>query len=175
MIDLETAIGSQDDARIAEAVRGVDPSTADAAVRRKLARLARETRSAQVRNAAVLVLADIGHADAGQVVLSLLRAPHTAGTRRTLLFALQELGVSLPLGDLVALLQDECFETREDCLLALAEGRYEASPAERLKVVQELAAQAEAAGTEPERREAIESALSLLRGAAETSLPLTAR
>lgn len=160
-IDLDRAIRSQDDTRIAEVVRAFDRSTADVAVRQQLARLARETRSARIRNAAVLALVDIGHEDAAQIIVSLLREPHTAGARGTLLFALQELGVKIPIGDIVALLRQDSFETREECILALAEGRYEASPEAYREAVADLALLAEAA--EPERREAMRSALAVLR------------
>ena len=56
-------------------------------------------------------------------IVDVLRGPEVAGSSGTLLFALNELGASLPPSLLVHLVEHGSFEGRAEALIAMEEGR----------------------------------------------------
>jgi hypothetical protein len=88
----------------------------------------KETCAPRVRNAAALALADLHAQNAKDALIDLLERPATKGSRGTLLYALQELGVDLPLAVLADIIAEETYEAREEALNFLAKGLVEGSP-----------------------------------------------
>lgn len=85
--------------------------------------LLRTTPSSRVRNAAALVLTDLNADSAGENIIEVLRRPDVAGSSGTLLFALNEIGASIPLSLLVSLVEHGSFEGRAEALIFMEEGR----------------------------------------------------
>ncbi len=123
---VDAALRTGDEGRVVEALRH---SSRDAAERdrssltREIIALLRTTPSRRVRNAAALALADLGDPHAAEGIVDVLRRPEIADSSGTLLFALNELGASLPLSLLVHLVEHGSFEGRAEALIAMEEGR----------------------------------------------------
>src|SRR5271165_1062082 len=60
-------------------------------------RILENTESPRVRNAAALALADMRMTNAKEKLIDVLRRPETRGARGTILYALEELDVNVPL------------------------------------------------------------------------------
>jgi hypothetical protein len=83
------------------------------------------TASNRVRNAAALALADMGGRDAGRMIVEVLRRPDIAKVSGTLLYALRELGASIPLSVIVGLIENGSYESRATALEFLKERQIE--------------------------------------------------
>lgn len=124
-------------------------------------RLLAETKSARVRNAAALTLADLRAHTAEGMLIEVLARPETKGTGGTLLYALARLRAQVPLPLLAQIVAEESYEAREEALALLAGKRIEASPDELRQA--ETALAAAVAPADAERRQAIERARRVLQ------------
>lgn len=89
----------------------------------KLIALLRDTDSSRVRAAVAMTLADLGATDAIGPLLDVLGRPELAKTSGTLIFALSELGASIPIGLAATLIANGSFEARAGVLELMEEGR----------------------------------------------------
>ncbi|MDP4024702.1 hypothetical protein Q8W71_18910 [Methylobacterium sp. NEAU 140] len=141
---------------------------------REIERILDTTTSFRLRNAAALALADLGAAGAAARIGQVLERPEVAPQSGTLLFALDELGASLPLDSFVNILRRGSFEGRAEALHFLDAGRIsESGPEARARAVAALAALA--AGADPEAAEAARDALIVLRPGADMTMAGTDR
>jgi HEAT repeat protein len=122
--------------------------------------LLEQTGSSRIRNAAALALADLHARDAKDKLINAVNRPETKGSRGTLLYALGELGASVPLPVLTHIVLDDTYEAREEALALIAKNPVGGSPNElkHAKEVLEVAA----GSADMERRQAIERALKFL-------------
>lgn len=88
-----------------------------------VAQLLQSTTSNSVRNAAALALVDLGGDDAAQIIIDVLHRPDVAKASGTLIYAVDELGASIPLSVLARLLERGSYEARSQALSFLEEGR----------------------------------------------------
>jgi len=86
-----------------------------------------QTRSPRVRNAAASALADLRAGGATDALINLLTRPDTAGSRGTLLYALELLGADVPLPDLAEIIAEGSYEAREEALGLIDRDRIECS------------------------------------------------
>lgn len=110
----------------------------DSAMSREIVELLRTTPDPRIRNAAAIALADTDRKRAAEVILKLLEREEVRRNAGSLLFALEETGKKLPVSLVVAILRDGSFEAREECLMALEEGRVSAKRSEIRKTADEL-------------------------------------
>lgn len=89
----------------------------------ELIALLRDTVSARVRAAVAMTLADLRATDAIGPLLDVLGRPELAKTSGTLVFALSELGASIPIDLAVSLIATGSFEARAGVLELMEEGR----------------------------------------------------
>lgn len=93
----------------------------------------RQTRSSRVRNAAALAIVDLGDREgASDVLAEVLARPSVAHEAGTLVYALDEIGGSLPLSPFVNLVELGSSEAREEAMLLLESGRVVARSEEEL-------------------------------------------
>lgn len=122
--DLSAAIASGNDDVVVAMLRG---ATDRGVPRRPTAHAVRmllmDTASNRVRNAAAVALADLRADGAAEDIVKLLRAPETARVAGTLLFALDELGGTLPLDALLTIVEHGSYEARAEALRFIAEDR----------------------------------------------------
>lgn len=83
------------------------------------------TRSAKVRNAAAVALVDMNAKAACGTIVTVLRRPNMGREAGTLLYALDELGASLPLDVAIDLIENGSYEARAEILLLLQKDRIE--------------------------------------------------
>lgn len=83
----------------------------------------RDTPSRLVRNAAALAIADMRPPRGVEVLADVLARPSIAHEAGTLIYALDELGGSLPLPAFVTLLEHGSYEARSEALILLDNGR----------------------------------------------------
>ena len=126
-----------------------------------IAAMLRSTRSAKVRSAAALALADLGGDTAAEAINSVLEREDVAPAAGTLLFALDELGAQVRLGPALNILRNGSYEARAELLILLQDGRLaQTSDQELTRAKTEL--QLLAAGTDSEAAEAASLALEAL-------------
>ena len=89
-IDLDAAIRSGDDDRIADALEAVVRGGASWAEIGRILELAKKTRSPVVRNAAAIALADLKADGAAELLIGLIKRKETRGANGTLLYALRK-------------------------------------------------------------------------------------
>lgn len=82
-----------------------------------------QTSSVKVRNAAAVAPVDMNAKAACDTIVTVLRRPDIAPEAGTLLYALDELGASLPLDVAICLIENGSYETRAETLLLLQAGR----------------------------------------------------
>lgn len=92
-----------------------------------VAELLTSTPSERIRNAAALALADSGQRDTVSHLVSVLRDGRIAKQAGTPLFALDELGGSLPLDVAVDLIANGSYEARAETLFVFEDDRIEGS------------------------------------------------
>ena len=123
-IDLSAAIAAgNDDAIVAMIREASDLSASRRPTAEDVRALLVETRSNRVRNAAAVALADLRADGAADAIVTLLRSPGAAANAGTLLFALDELGGSLPLDVLLTMIEHGSYEARSEALGFLAGDR----------------------------------------------------
>jgi HEAT repeat protein len=122
-------------------------------------RILEETNSPRVRNAAALALADMRMKRAKDKLIDVLKRPDTKGYRGTILYALDELGVNLPLSLLVDLLIQDTYEAREEALGFLGSGKIDCDE-DLNRLRQKLRASLQSA--DEERSHAVNTALQYL-------------
>jgi hypothetical protein len=116
-----------------------------------------QTGSPRVRAAVAMALADLKASEAVTPLVAVLRRPELAKASGTLIFALGELGGSLPLDLAVSLIEAGSFEARAEVLELMGEGRITPpAPAEIASARQRLEVLAMAA--DPEIAEAAQMA-----------------
>lgn len=92
---------------------------------RTAADLLARTASRRNRNAAALALADLNAREAAGTLVDVLRRPEVATEAGTLLYALDELGASLPLDVAVGIIERGSYEGRAQVVLLLEERRVD--------------------------------------------------
>lgn len=92
---------------------------------RDVAEILQSTRSRRVRNTAALALADCGLAEMSEPIVTTLRDERVAGEAGTLLFALSELGGTLPLDLAARLIAKGSYEARAETLIFFELGRVD--------------------------------------------------
>jgi hypothetical protein len=98
-------------------------------VQASLIRTLRETDEASVRNAAAIAMADHEvHGGAGSLIEQ-IASPKTLGRRGTLLYALEEMGVHVPLDLLLQIVMEDGYEGREQALDLIDAGLHACDPA----------------------------------------------
>jgi hypothetical protein len=158
----ETVASAGDEGRLVQELRSLKTQRSPRALRAAKAMHALEhTNSSRVRNAAALALLDLHVGSAKDALISLLKRPDTKGSRGTLLYALEQLGVDVPLAVLAEIIVNESYEAREEALSFVVSNRIECSAEEFAHAKATL----EAASTlaDGERLEAIQRALNSLR------------
>jgi hypothetical protein len=120
LIPLEAAFRSGDEDRLVEELRKVPSRKRSQHIRRLVVQILETTNLPRVRNAAALALADMRITSVKDKLIDVLRKPETKGYRGTILYALDELGVKLPLSLLVDLIVQDSYEAREEALDFLA-------------------------------------------------------
>jgi hypothetical protein len=128
----------------------------------RLVKLARSTRSAAIRNAAALALADLRVEGARDVLIALLKRPSTRNHRGTLLHAIEELDTDVPLLLLVDIIAKDGYEAREQALDLIATERSSGTALELQRAQRKLTTLA--ASGDRDRAGAARAALSYLRG-----------
>ena len=122
--DLSAAVAAgNDDAIVAMIREASDPGVPQRPSAQDVRTLLVDTRSNRVRNAAAVALADLRADGAAEDIVTLLRSPAAASSAGTLLFALDELGASLPLDVLLTIIEHGSYEARSEALSFLAEHR----------------------------------------------------
>ena len=84
-----------------------------------------ETQSARIRDAAAIALVDLGVRQSVMKIVDVLRRPGFAKSSGTLLFALNEIQASLPLSVLMQVVVEGSFESRNQAMFFLEEGRFD--------------------------------------------------
>jgi hypothetical protein len=74
------------------------------------------THSSRLRNAAAIAVADLDSSDAKKTLIHLLVRKDTKKSRGTLLYALDEAGVSIPIDILIQVITTSRFEAREEAI-----------------------------------------------------------
>lgn len=160
-VDLQAAIAAGNEAEVVEALREVPNGRSGAAAIESIKKLASETCSAAVRNAAALALLDCGAPGAADLLIELVGRPETRGSRGTLLYVLAELNAKVPLPVLLDVFADDGYEARAEALGLLADCDYPSA-----QVDQALPAlRAIAASTDSERAEHACEAIAILTSA----------
>jgi hypothetical protein len=120
-IDLDAAIRSDDDERIADALDTIGRGGASLAELSRIRELAKKTRSPVIRNAAAIALADLNADGADELLIDLIKRRETRGANGTLLYALREMNAYVPLPALIDLLtEDRTYEALEGTLDLIA-------------------------------------------------------
>jgi HEAT repeat protein len=122
-MDLKAAIAHGDENEIIEALRNIAVHPNGATIR-NVKKLASETRSASVRNAAALALLDCKAPGTADLMTDLVMRPETRGSRGTLLYVLAELEATVPLPVLLDILTQDSHEARAEVLGLLAAADY---------------------------------------------------
>ena len=81
-----------------------------------LMKLACETRSPRVRNAAAMALLTLGVPNTAELMINLVSRADTKGARGTLLYVLNELKSAVPLDTLVDILINDSYEAQEEAI-----------------------------------------------------------
>lgn len=126
-----------------------------------VAEILQSTRSRRVRNTAAMALADSGLAEMSAPIVATLRDERVAGEAGTLLFALGELGGTLPLDVAARLIAKGSYEARAETLTFFELGRVDRSDEETVRTVK-VALAALSTDKSPDVAEAAELALDLL-------------
>ena len=123
---LEAAYHSGNEDRLVEELRKA-PGDKSRRQRRTLIlfKILKETKSPRVRNAAALALADMKMKNAKPQLVEILCRKDTKGNRGTLLYALEELNVDVPLSLLIEILLNDAYEAREEVLDLIEKERIE--------------------------------------------------
>ena len=159
--DARHATSSEDEARLIKELRSLKSQRTRRQARvAKATRMAADTYSPRVRNAAALALADLQAASAKDVLIDLLRRPDTNASRGTLLYALDQLRAEMPVLILAEIVAEDSYEAREEALSFIASGRVEGSDEEFAHARSKL--EAAMAWADPERSQAIRRALGYL-------------
>jgi hypothetical protein len=160
--DLGADRSAGNESRLVEELRGLKGQRSPRQSRvAKAMQILEQTHSSRVRNAAALALADLRAHSAKYALINLLTRPDTAGSRGTLLYALEQLGADVPLAILADIIADESYEAREEALGLIVRGRIESSTEEFARTRAKLEAAHDSA--DDERSQAIERALEYLR------------
>jgi HEAT repeat protein len=123
---LEAAFLSGDEDRIVEELRKVSSLRTRRRSRASIiTRILEKAESPRVRNAAALALADMRMTSAKEKLINVLKKPETRGCRGTILYALEELGVNLPLSLLVDLILNDSYEASQEALDFIASGKID--------------------------------------------------
>ena len=109
-------------------------------VLKDVAAILRSTRSRRVRNTAAMALADSGLAEMSAPIVAALRDERVAGEAGTLLFALGELGGTLPLDVAARLIAKGSFEARAETLTFFELGRVEQGDGETCRAAKDALA-----------------------------------
>ena len=83
-----------------------------------------ETIAQRIRNAAALTLVDLGINQTTMRIVDVLRRADLAEVSGTLLFALNEIDASIPLGIIVDVIENGSFEARNQAMFFLEEHRF---------------------------------------------------
>jgi HEAT repeat protein len=153
----------KNETRLVEQLRGLKSQRSPRQTRVAMAlQMLEQTNSSRVRNAAALALADLRALSAKDALVNLLTRPETTGSRGTLLYALEQLKVDVPLPILAEIILDESYEARDEALGLIAQQRIECSAEE----LEHARARLEAAHVQAddERSQAIRRALEYLTG-----------
>lgn len=106
---------------------------------RDIVAILRETKSSRVRDAAALALVDMNAKAACGSIVDMLRRPEIAHQAGTLLYALDELGASIPVDVAVNLIETGSYEARAETILFLQDGRIDAvDESDRLNAMAKL-------------------------------------
>jgi hypothetical protein len=159
---LESARRSEDENRLVEELRNVRGlRTSRNARMRQVIEILRHSKSIKVRNAAALALADMRATDAEPELIQLLTRADTAGSRGTLLYALDELGSLVPLQILTAIALGEGYEARAEALNLIDTNKLLYPDSERRGVIKKL--RAAQSGPDAERSTAARLVIEYLR------------
>ena len=120
LADLKAALETGNEDEIVSALEYVAQRPKRAETVQLVKKLAAETRSAVVRNAAALALLDWQAPKTAQLMLELVARPETRGHRGTLLYVLNELNASVPLALILDVLAQDNYEARAEALALLA-------------------------------------------------------
>ena len=121
------------------------------------------TSSNRIRNAAALALADLGAVECSGRIVEVLRRPDLAKVSGTLLYALSELGASIPLHVFVGLIEHGSFEGRSEALAFLDEDRVELPDDAEVDGALQSLGRLASNSDDPEGAEAAQLALTYLR------------
>jgi hypothetical protein len=158
----ESALAGGDEGRLVAELQNLKSQRSQRGARAaKAMQVLEQANSSRVRNAAALALVDLRASGAKEALINLLKRPDTKGSRGTLLYALEQLGASLPLLLLADIIVDESYEAREEALAFIANNRIEFSPEEFGRAKARLADAA--ASADAERLQAIQQALGYLK------------
>jgi hypothetical protein len=138
-IDLDAAVLSGDDDWIARVLDDIARRGASAAGLNRIMKLARETRSPVVRNAAALALADLNVDGVDELLIDLIKRTETRSANGTLLYALREMNAYVPLPVLIDLISEErTYEALEGALDLIANNAARYTREEKAEAVTRL-------------------------------------
>lgn len=123
---LEAAFLNGNEDRIIEELRKISSLRTSRRARASIiTRVLENTESPRVRNAAALALADMRMRSAKEKLIDVLRKPGTRGSRGTILYALEELDVNVPLSLLIDLILNDSYEACQEALDFIASGKID--------------------------------------------------
>ena len=116
---LDAVVGqaAQNEAEIVDRLRTLRDAQGTAAQKRRFAlRHVNQATLAGIRNSAALALSDLGARDAVAAIAEVIERPGIAGSAGTLLYAIEELGGTIPLRLLLHVLSNGSYEARQQAL-----------------------------------------------------------
>lgn len=105
--------------------------------KRMAVNLLKTTPSERIRNAAALALININSPKAKDIIIDVLHRPEVIKSSGTLLFALSELGASIPLNMFVDVIERGSLEARAEVLGLMDEGKVEPPSDDELRTAKQ--------------------------------------
>jgi hypothetical protein len=158
----QAALSAGDEGRLVAELRNLKSQRSSRASRiNKAVQILEQTSSSRVRNAAALALADLRATSAKDLIINVLTRSSTTGSRGTLLYALEQLRVNVPLLTLAEIIVNDSYEAREEAVGLISNDRFECSPDELADSKAKL--ETAAVSADAERLQTIRRALENLR------------